>query len=182
MQKFELVIRNEKIKTYRLICLMIVILNALLFAVLLFDAQTKNNGLIAIVFIIAYTLFRFFKSKRSKPGFFFDEWILFLVMMLWVVENNYFFAMSDLILFLLYSAAIDKTVYSFGQERIKQKNFPWKKYSWEQLSNVLLKDNMLTMDFKNNRLLQMQTENDINERDFNEYAKEQIRMSNIESC
>lgn len=161
---------------------MIVILNALLFAALLIDPVKRNNGLIAIAFIGAYTVFRYFKNKRSTVAFFFDEWILFLVMMLWVVENNYLFAVSDMILFLLYSAAIDKTVYAFDPERIKQKNFPWKKYTWDQLSNVLLKDNMLTMDFKNNRLLQMQTENDINEPDFNEYAMEQIRRSNIESC
>lgn len=178
MQKFELVIRNEKIKTYRLICLLIVILNSLLFTALLFDPGARNNGLIAIVFIGAYTLFRYYKSKRSKVAFFFDEWILFMVMMLWVVENNYVFAVSDMILFLLFSAAIDKTVYAFDQERIKQKNFPWKKYTWDQLSNVILKDNMLTMDFKNNRLVQMRTENEINESDFNEYATEQIRRSN----
>ena len=182
MQKFELEVRNEKIKTYRLICLLIVILNSLLFTALLFDPGTRQNGFIAIVFIGAYTIFRYYKSKRSKLSFFFDEWILFLVMMLWVVENNYLFAVSNMILFLLFSAAIDKTVFAFDHVRIKQKNFPWKKYSWDQLSNVILKDNMLTMDFKNNRLLQVRTDSEINESDFNEYAMEQIRRSPTKSC
>jgi hypothetical protein len=102
--------------------------------------------------------------------------------MLWVVENNYLFAVLNMILFLLFSAATDKTVFAFDHERIKQKNFPWKKYTWDQLSNVILKDNILTIDFKNNRLLQIRTDSDIKESEFNEYAMEQIRLSNNQSC
>jgi len=83
-----------------------------------------------------------------------------------------------LILFLLYSASIDTTTYEFTNERIRQKNFPWKKYTWKQLSQVMLKDNILTIDFKDNRILQVAIENnDIAEPGFNEYAREQIIQS-----
>ena len=37
--------------------------------------------------------------------------------------------------------------------------FPGKKYQWDQFSNVVLKDNILTLDFKNNKLLQAEIEN-----------------------
>ena len=176
MQKFELFIKNERIKTFRLICLLVVILNCLLFIILLFNDATRNHGIIALLFITLYVFHRIYKCKKSKQAFFFDEWVLFLMMMLWVVEDNYFLAIANMILFICYTAAIDKTVYEFNGERIRQRNFPWKKYTWDQLSNVILKDNILTLDFKNNRLLQITIDNeDIIESNFNDYSKEQLQ-------
>jgi hypothetical protein len=47
----------------------------------------------------------------------------------------------------------------------------WKKdfYAWQQLQAAILKDGLLTLDFKNNRILQKEIagENHINESDFN---------------
>ena len=43
---------------------------------------------------------------------------------------------------------------------------------------VILKDNILTMDFRNNRIIQAEIDNeDISENDFNTFAKEQLRSS-----
>jgi hypothetical protein len=178
MQKFEFVIKNEKLKTFRLICMLIVVVNTLLFTGLIFDPVSRKNSMIALILLVLYTFFRFYKSKRSKTSFYFDEWVLFLVMMLWVAQDNYFLAVANMLLFVLYSASVDTTTYEFTNETIKQKNFPWKKYSWTQLSNVVLKDKILTMDFKDNRLFQVTVENeDIAEPVFNEYAREQIMQS-----
>ncbi|MEP6615695.1 MAG: hypothetical protein ABJA57_03915 [Ginsengibacter sp.] len=177
MQKYELVFKNENIKTFRFICLFLVIINAILFVILIFKNGALMNLVIALGCMIGYSGLRLFKSTTTKKGFYFDEWILFLIMMLWVAENNFVLAIANMILFLLYSVATDTTVYDFGSDRISQKNFPWKKYSWKQFSNVVLKDNILTLDFKNNRLLQAPVENNINEPDFNEYAKLQILHS-----
>jgi hypothetical protein len=53
--------------------------------------------------------------------------------------------------------------------------FPGKKYQWNQFSNIVLKDNILTLDFKNNKLLQAEiTTININEDAFNTFAKEQL--------
>ena len=72
---------------------------------------------------------------------------------------------------------MQKSIYEFEPSFIKQRNFPWKKYQWRQLNNVILKDNLLTIDFKNNRLLQAEiTNDDINEKQFNNFAKEQLDL------
>jgi hypothetical protein len=50
-------------------------------------------------------------------------------------------------------------------------------YTWADFTNVVLKDNLLTMDFKNNRLFQRETiaeEGDTEEDEFNEYCQEQL--------
>jgi len=165
--------KGSKLSGY---CLLIVILNCLLFIFLLFNAPTGNTGIITLVFIALYTGSNYIR-KKNKQSFIFNE-LLFLMMMLWVVEDNYLLAVADLILFVLYGEAAGKPVYEFNDELIRQRNFPWKKYAWDQLSNVLLKDNILTMDIKNNRLLQIAIDNDdIIESNFNDYTKEQLHNS-----
>jgi len=174
MQKFEIEIKNEKIKSYKIITLLIVILNTLFFVFLLFKTNQSRSALISIGFILLYTVYRFYISKKNKQRFFFDEWIYFLLMILWV-NDNILLAITNLVLFLLYTISIQKIIYNFDSSLIKQKNFPWKKYQWNELSNVIIKDGLLTMDLKSNNLIQGEIVGDeINEEGFNEFAAKQL--------
>ncbi len=52
-----------------------------------------------------------------------------------------------------------------------------RKYQWTDFSNIVLKDNLLTLDFKTNRLLQRETideEGDAEEDEFNQYCAERV--------
>jgi hypothetical protein len=48
-----------------------------------------------------------------------------------------------------------------------------KNYPWDQFNNIILKDNLLTLDFKNNQLLQLEPDSTtiINEQVFNDFCK-----------
>ncbi len=174
MQKFEIEVNNEKIKSCITITLLIVILNSLFFIFLIFDFSQRRSALISLGFILLYTTYRFYISKKNQQNFFFNEWIFFLLMILWV-NDNFLIAVINLVLFLLYTIAMQKMIYNFDSSLIKQKNFPWKKYQWNELSNVILKDNLLTMDFKNNKLMQGEIiTSKINEAEFNAFAKKQL--------
>ena len=176
MQKFEIEIKNEKIKSYRIITLLIVILNSLFFIFLILQTNQSRSALISLGFILLYTLYRFYISKKNRPSFFFDEWIYFLLMILWV-NDGILLAITNLVLFLLYTISIQKIIYVFDSSLIKQKNFPWKKYQWNEFSNVIIKDNLLTMDFKNNKLIQGEIITDeIDETEFDEFAKERLKV------
>ena len=37
-------------------------------------------------------------------------------------------------------------------------HFPFKYFSWEEVNNIILRDNMLTIDFKNNKIIQRETD------------------------
>ncbi len=52
-------------------------------------------------------------------------------------------------------------------------NFPEKEYLWNTFNNVILKDNILTLDFKNNHLIQAEVEEpkNIDEKKFNSFAQ-----------
>lgn len=52
-----------------------------------------------------------------------------------------------------------------------------RKFKWSDFNNIVLKDDLLTMDFKNNRLLQRMTiedEPDADEDEFNEYCHKHL--------
>jgi hypothetical protein len=58
--------------------------------------------------------------------------------------------------------------------------FP-KKYDWSALSNVIIKDDLLTIDFKNNKVLQHYTDDEeddeyeVESDEFNEYCQGRLR-------
>ncbi|HET9431236.1 MAG TPA: hypothetical protein VFO70_08665, partial [Chitinophagaceae bacterium] len=58
-------------------------------------------------------------------------------------------------------------------------SFPVKNITWNQVNNVILKDGLLTLDQKNNRILQVEIRNsdpDIDEKDFNEFCSRQLKF------
>ncbi|MDB5230260.1 MAG: hypothetical protein JWN76_1065 [Chitinophagaceae bacterium] len=70
----------------------------------------------------------------------------------------------------------------FTQEGITFNTFPKKNYEWTEISNVILKDELLTIDFSNNKLLQKETEAGIAPRieiEFNSYCKSIIQSSPV---
>jgi uncharacterized protein (UPF0333 family) len=49
-----------------------------------------------------------------------------------------------------------------------------KTHSWEEFSNIIVKDNLLTIDFENNNILQVEIADaavEINEQEFNTFCK-----------
>ena len=51
---------------------------------------------------------------------------------------------------------------------------------WNQLTNVIKRDDLLTLDFKNNRLIQVQIINpdDVPENEFNQFCRQQLAATN----
>jgi branched-subunit amino acid aminotransferase/4-amino-4-deoxychorismate lyase len=47
---------------------------------------------------------------------------------------------------------------------------------WSELTNVIKRDDLLTLDFKNNRLMQVQIVNadDVPENEFNQFCRQQL--------
>ncbi|MEO8172261.1 MAG: hypothetical protein ABI581_04225 [Sediminibacterium sp.] len=70
---------------------------------------------------------------------------------------------------------------AFDEEGIIINSFPRRSYRWALLSNVVLKDCILTIDFKNNKLIQKETQEDTTEqeeKEFNEFCTKQLIISN----
>lgn len=173
MQKFDITLRNNKLKVYRTFTLFIVVLQTLFFIYLLFVETFRNQAIIGLSIITLYTLYRILYSTYYKATFYFDPGIYLLLSLFWL-DNIWFFLVYFLLLLLL--QIIERgTRFSFCKNEVTRIGFPGKKYQWDQFSNVVLKDNILTLDFKNNKLLQAEiATTNINEDAFNTFAKEQL--------
>lgn len=56
-------------------------------------------------------------------------------------------------------------------------SFPKKSHKWNEVNNLLLKDNIITIDYKNNKIYQKEIESDVDdeiEKEFNQFCSEQI--------
>ena len=67
----------------------------------------------------------------------------------------------------------------FNDDRIAINNIVRQWYDWSALNNVVLKDGLLTLDFKNNRLLQKEVadddeEDDADEEEFNSFCRSRL--------
>ncbi|KAF0241717.1 MAG: hypothetical protein FD136_1412 [Chitinophagaceae bacterium] len=83
----------------------------------------------------------------------------------------------------LIAAVLEKQVkfpeeIAFDDEEIVINSFPKKRYSWNEVSNIILKDGLLTVDFKNNQLIQKMVDAEVSiqtEKEFNAFVAEQVK-------
>ena len=100
---------------------------------------------------------------------------LFWIGMPWL---NWLAIIFFFLAFLEYQAKYPLEV-GFTADRIVINTLFPKKYTWADMNQVILKDGMLTLDFKSNLLIQKDTideddDSDADEDEFNTYCKEQL--------
>jgi hypothetical protein len=142
----------------------------------------KGIGPVFQVCIAAFTLLHLypFKNARLQKLFNNGSWGVYMCIP-WIVMHDYIIAFLVLIL-CLFSSTIKKWfVFSFTTEKIVIDTFPSKKINWSSLQNALLKDGLLTLDFKNNHLIQVAAEPKfagfVDETEFNEFCRQQIEAA-----
>jgi glucose uptake protein GlcU len=167
MQQFEITLQNEKIKSYRSIAFIILLLNLSVFIFLLFYDQYRYEAASAILLVGIYIFMRLYFIRKYNQGNYLDQVMLFVLAGCWLGLQNYFMITAMVILGVLYHFALQKLQLIFTTEKIVKLNFPVKEFEWNTLNNVILKDN---------RLIQAEIERsqNINEHQFNSFAKSQL--------
>ncbi len=177
MQQFEIILKNDKIKSYRSIALFILLLNLAVFTFLLFYDQYRYEAASAILLVGIYIFMRLYFIRKYNQGNYLDQVLLFVLAGCWFGMQNYLLVFLLVILGILYHLSLQKLLFIFTREKISKINFPGKDFTWNMFNNVILKDNILTLDFKNNRLIQAEIDksHEINERQFNSFAQSQLK-------
>lgn len=183
MSQFIFILKNEKTASYKKSILAIIGLVVLFFLYLAFstdDNQIKNFSLIATGFITLSFGLQYFLKKSNKEfsAVFTSIGFVIFVFITWQLWWQAF-AMIIILLFYFWSIRTPKVYIS--KEAIIFPSLPAKHIKWESLNNLLLKDNLLTIDFKNNKLIQAelisgQKEGIINEKIFNDFCKQQLNQ------
>jgi hypothetical protein len=180
MKKFVIVLKNEKVKTYNIISWLIIAINFLVF--LFFGISIKTGKIESSFLAVAGILFMIFlfqllmKKRKEK---FNDIFIIYFLIIIfaWIKSRYYWIAVINVVLYIFQFISSRKLEIKFADAAITYPSFPIKTFQWKELNNVILKDGILTIDFKNNKLIQQTIDESsavINEREFNEFCKKQL--------
>jgi hypothetical protein len=182
MRKYSFILKNERTKNYRLISQLLVLLNLLGFVILLINNETRIIQNIAIFFAILITaIYSFFTvmewiSKKPLPDFW-HRTIFAVCAAVWYKEGFWWITLMLILFILLDIIAHKKLVVDITDKKIIVPYIMQTTVDWNELNNVILKDGLLTIDFKNNKLFQqpiLNSDEDINEKEFNEFCQQQL--------
>ena len=95
----------------------------------------------------------------------------------WLLTAPWWAGVLNLLLIFLYIASQRELLIRVDRDGVRYPSLPPAKIRWEELSNLVLKDGLLTIDLTNDTLIQVVPDAKMNlpdERDFNEFCRERL--------
>lgn len=178
MDRFTIVLKNEKLRFYHRLSWFIVAILTLIYTYLAFFA--KNHPLYSkgIAFFILMAIVIGLKIYFEKTKYNFGSPFFYFILIGALVASEQYILTGVVVIFdTLYMISVRiKKVY-FSLNEIRYPSFPAKHIKWQSLNNCLLKDGLLTIDLKNNKIIQQlidETATTIDEKEFNEFCRQQL--------
>jgi hypothetical protein len=176
---YQCTLQQEKQSSYYRIELLVVLLHLITFIVYAVTQYPNSAGwaYIGIIAAIIYLVLFFLNKKQSvKPVIL--ALPIYVFALFWISAGVYWLA---ILVFLFDSFAViskKKIAIVFEEQYVLYKSFPQRIFAWNTLNNVILKDGMLTIDFKNDKLIQQLIEDtDIDEVTFNQFCSHQLKIA-----
>ena len=182
MREYEFVLKNDKKKLYHRFAILLFVLNGLGICFLLSRSGDRSlldgsSGFIVLAAGIMVLLAYFVnKDLRKKESVFILGCIC--LASYWALNGYWWIGLIVLTLFILYTISKRELRIHVRTIEIIYPSFPKRIIDWSQLSNVIFKDGILTIDFKNNRIIQHyvdETNTTVDEKEFNEFCKDQLK-------
>src|SRR5258706_2179488 len=184
MQKIQLTLKNTKVKSYYIIIWLIAVLSLITQAYLTFTYRFTHDkvlvGSILVVIVLFLVIMKGnspgFKDKNYQTGF-----VYALICFIWFKWHLYWIFSANVLFYFLYKSAIRKFEISFLPDKIIYPSIPKRNILWNELQNVILKDGILTLNFKNDKILQSEITDDdfVSEKEFNDFCHTQLRSASI---
>ena len=165
---------SEKPSRFNFIFLAL-ILNLCFFSWLYISGKERGVLIImGIIMCIAYLVFHLMTKrnmlKKFQPGAAF-----FFLLVIWLFAEESLPAILNGMFIAAVIYLNRRIKISFNNKGILINSIPTKNWMWNRLSNVVMKDGLLTIDFKSNKLIQWQVDEiNINEPAFNSFCVDQI--------
>jgi len=188
-QTYSIEIPNDKATTYKVVTLIIAIINALAFGYAYLRSQqgigiVLMGALIATGSLIIYSIRN--NQKNSLP--FKIEISFGICAIIWFVTGNVWLGLPLLIFALLGMVINKKPIVQVNEAGIFYPSFSGSNWPWDTIEWVILKDGILTIEKKDNHFMQItldkQVAANINEIVFNSYCaaclQKPITTNNLE--
>jgi len=95
----------------------------------------------------------------------------------WVMYSGFWLACAYLVAIILERPIKVAPEAGFDEKEIVLNTFPKTSFRWDEVSNVVLKDGLLTLDLKSNRLIQREVDAEVTineETEFNQFCGKQL--------
>jgi hypothetical protein len=176
MPKFEIVLKNEKAKTYTIISWLIVALNFISFLYLGISGSVEkiNRPFFAAALLLCIFLFQLIVKKKDKSEINKFSLSFSVIVIAWIIMQFYWIAALNFFLFIFQDITRRRLLVLFFDDRIIYPSFPKRTIQWQELNQVILKDGLLTIDLKNDKVFQNEIISDVNETELNEFCTSHI--------
>lgn len=179
MTKYQITLPNDKAKAYNRISLLVLAINLLAFGLSFFKPHPLAAYIAAMVmmFIISFALFLYI-SKNVKLQNRVTIVAIGLSAITWLLLGDYILMFLMALVAAVSYFTLQKPIVFFMDEGVAYPSFPKKMYQWPEVNQVMLKNSILTIDLKNNQLMQFTLSEEsisgIKEKEFNEFCKAKV--------
>jgi hypothetical protein len=181
---YTFIVKNEKTKNYKAISQLLVFFNLLGFIFLLMNSDEVIGRKIWLLFsIVATAVYTFFAVlerifKKTTPDFWHRSIFIYCAAA-WLYEGYWWLSILLIVFILFDYLAQRKLVVTITDKKIILPTLPRKEVEWNELNNLVLKDDLLTVDFKNNKIFQQlifNSDEEIDENKFNDFCKSRLTI------
>lgn len=140
--------------------------------------KTNLPLLIVLVLVLSFGL-AYYKYKLGD-NLYFAKTIAIAGVSWLIIPNLYLLIIPYIIASFLERPLKVKPEYGFDEDGVAFNSFPQQQYKWDEISNVVIRFGMLTIDFKNNKIVHAEVSDEINfstENEFNDYCKKQLNTA-----
>ncbi len=134
---------------------------------------------VGVVFIAGLMLWNGYNYyKRNKRIYYSKALLIAAIVWTRMPYLQWMIAVFALLAILEYQAKLSPEI-GFSEKEIIFNGLLKKKYNWNEIDNVVLKDGWLTVDFKNNKLFQKEIdsgENEASEQEFNRWCSQYLNQ------
>jgi hypothetical protein len=151
--------------------LILIAITGTIYAALTVTGQKERIiAIVLSVIILASGLYAFFASGSYR----FSLLISFLALLF--LFKAYWIAILYVLSAILERQVKFKQEIGFDDEGITFNSFPKKTYKWHEINNVILKDDIITIDLYNNKIIQKELEDESEdlEKEFNEFCRSHL--------
>lgn len=177
---YQFIIPNKKTKIYLAFACGIIILNLIGFTIsnsnFLHSLSSIWPVLAGSIIIILFLFYKYSHEKRLQMA----GTAILIAGIFWMGKGLYQLFFINLLLWGMYTIARRMLIVRVNTQNISYPSFPPKSISWSNVNNIILKDDILTIDLKNNKIYQHLIEyadKEADEAEFNDFCKKQLMVN-----
>lgn len=181
MPRYFFTIPNKTLVTYQVFSYSMILLN--IAGLYLLNPQSQNFGQGFYLMLLLLTVLRMawdYRNFKRQRGLMSNA-LLFVVLAFFWTRTEYTAGLwLNLLLAGLYFIAIRKLKIRVDAAGVSYPAFPPRNIAWEETGNLVLKDDILTIDLKNNKIYQHlieYTDKPVNEQEFNDFCRARLEGS-----